>query len=128
MATPPVLFAPIIRKLGQDRTFHGRANYRIVIEKPFGRDLQSARELNRILATVFDESQTYRIDHYLAKETAQNIIVFRDGNSLFKKTWNKDFIEKIEITVSEEIGIEGRANFYEQTGALRDLIHLKTTK
>ena len=118
---PPNILKSIVELIGKSGLAL-RENIKLLIEKPFGVDLQSAIDLVSHIDKYFKQEQIYRIDHYLAKETAQNIIVFRNGNSLFKKTWNKDFIEKIEITVSEEIGIEGRVKFYEQTGALRDLI------
>lgn len=119
LSVPPTTSKPIIGFLGES----GLANkegVKLLLEKPFGVDLESAKILVDHIDRYFKKEQIYRIDHYLAKETAQNIIVFRDGNSLFKKTWNKDFIEKIEIIFSEKIGIEGRVNFYEETGALRD--------
>ncbi|MCF7833925.1 MAG: glucose-6-phosphate dehydrogenase (NADP(+)) [Candidatus Pacebacteria bacterium] len=116
LSVPPEACGVIIENLGKV----GFQNSKLLLEKPFGTDLKSAEELSLHIKNHFPSENVYRIDHYLAKETAQNIIVFRTGNSLFKKTWNKDFIEKIEIIVSEQIGIEGRANFYEQTGALRD--------
>lgn len=121
LSVPPNISKSIIKLIGQVG-LAGNEKTKLLLEKPFGIDLNSAKELVAHIDQYFKPEQVYRIDHYLAKETAQNIIVFRDGNSLFKKTWNKDFIDKIEVTVSEEIGIEGRANFYEQTGALRDLI------
>jgi len=121
LSVPPNVSKSIIKLIGKSGLSE-RENTKLLLEKPFGTDLNSATELVGYINTYFKEKQVYRIDHYLAKETAQNIIVFREGNSLFRRTWNKDFIEKIEITVSEEIGIAGRANFYEQTGALRDLI------
>jgi len=121
LSVPPKISKSIIELIGKSGLAE-KDNTKLLLEKPFGTDLNSAKELVGDIDKYFKPEQVYRIDHYLAKETAQNIIVFRDGNSLFKKTWNKDFIEKIEVTVSEEIGIEGRANFYEQTGALRDLI------
>ncbi|MEK9181552.1 MAG: glucose-6-phosphate dehydrogenase, partial [Patescibacteria group bacterium] len=95
---------------------------KILLEKPFGINLESAISLTKHIDKYFLPTQVYRVDHYMAKETAQNIIIFRGGNSLFKKTWNKDFIESIKIIVSEKIDIEGRVNFYEQTGALRDVV------
>lgn len=119
LSVPPTTSKSIIGLLGES----GLANkegVKLLLEKPFGVDLESAKILVDHIDRYFKKEQIYRIDHYLAKETAQNIIVFRDGNSLFKRTWNKDFIEKIEIIFSEKIGIEGRVNFYEQTGALRD--------
>lgn len=121
LSVPPKVTESIIELIGK-AGFAKRDNTKLLLEKPFGVDLKSATELITHIDQYFKSEQVYRIDHYLAKETAQNIIVFRDGNSLFKRTWNKDFIDSIEITVSEQIGIEGRANFYEQTGALRDLI------
>ena len=95
---------------------------RIVLEKPFGRDLKSAQELNEIVARVFDEKSVYRIDHYLGKETVQNIMVFRFGNPMFEPIWNRNYIEYIEITAAEKLGVESRAAFYEETGALRDMV------
>ena len=119
LSVPPKVSESIIGLIGESG-FAQNNKTKLLLEKPFGVDLKSAEELISHIDQYFKEEQIYRIDHYLAKETAQNIIIFRDGNSLFKKTWNKDFIDKIEITVSEEIDIEGRAVFYEQTGALRD--------
>ncbi len=121
LSVPPNVSKGIIEFIGKSGLSE-RENSKILLEKPFGVDLSSAIDLVAHIDKFWKTDQVYRIDHYLAKEIAQNIIVFRDGNSLFKKTWNKNFIEKIEVTVSEEIGIEGRTNFYEQTGALRDLV------
>lgn len=121
LSVPPNVSKTIVELIGRSGLAE-RPDTKLLLEKPFGVDLASATELIEHIERNFKPEQVYRIDHYLAKETAQNIIVFRDGNSLFKKTWNKDFIDKIEIFVCEELGIEGRANFYEQTGALRDLI------
>jgi glucose-6-phosphate 1-dehydrogenase len=95
---------------------------RIVIEKPFGRDLQSARELNRALHQVFDESQIFRIDHYLGKETVQNVLAFRFANGMFEPIWNRRYVDNVQITVAEEIGIEGRGAFFDRTGTIRDMI------
>lgn len=122
LATPPTLFAPIIKNLGQAKDFHGKENYRIVIEKPFGRDLESARELNQILAMVFDEIQTYRIDHYLGKETVQNILAFRFANAMWEPIWNRSYINHVQITVAEEVGVGRRGGYYENAGALRDMV------
>ena len=121
LSVPPNASNLIIKLIGEEGLAK-KEGTKLLSEKPFGTDLNSAKDLVDHIAEYFKKEQIYRIDHYLAKETAQNIIVFRDGNSLFKKTWNKDFIESIEIIASEEIGIEGRANFYEQTGALRDYV------
>lgn len=121
LSVPPQISRPIIEQLG----LSGLAKVpdtKLLLEKPFGVDLASAQELTEEINLYFKPEQVYRIDHYLAKETAQNIVVFRQDNSLFKHTWNKDFIEKIEIIAQESIGIEGRSVFYEQTGALRDLV------
>jgi len=121
LSVPPQVSKSIIELLGESG-LSKMGEVKLLLEKPFGTDLENAIDLARHIDKYFTQTQVYRVDHYLAKETAQNIIVFRGGNSLFKKTWNKDFIESIEIIASEEIGIEGRANFYEQTGALRDIV------
>jgi len=121
LAVPPQISRPVIEFLGASGLAKIK-NTKLLLEKPYGVDLESAQELITYINNYFPPEQVYRIDHYLAKEMAQNIIVFRQDNSLFKRTWNKDFIERIEIIAAENIGIEGRAVFYEQTGALRDLI------
>jgi glucose-6-phosphate 1-dehydrogenase len=121
LSIPPQISHSIITLLGE----HGIAQIpdtKLLLEKPFGTDLESAEELVEHIKSHFNEDQVYRIDHYLAKEMTQNLVVFRQGNSLIKQTWNRDFIESIEILASESLGIEGRTEFYEQTGALRDLI------
>jgi glucose-6-phosphate 1-dehydrogenase len=118
-ATPPEAYPQIVEGLGEADL---AANARIVIEKPFGTDLDSARELNRILHGVFDESRVFRIDHYLGKETVQNILVLRFANALFEPVWNRRYVDHVQLTVAEEIGIEGRGRFYERTGALRDMV------
>src|SRR5258708_29238423 len=100
----------------------GTGFHRIVVEKPFGSDLKSARELTAILQGVFSEDAVYRIDHYLGKETVQNIMAFRFANSIFEPVWNTNLIDSVQITVAEDIGIEGRASYYERSGALRDIV------
>lgn len=120
LSVPPLAVVPIVERLGQVR-LNGK-EVKLLLEKPFGIDQHSADEAVKHIAQHFDESQLYRIDHYLAKEMAQNIVAFRGGNALFANTWNNQFIEKIEIIASEKIGIEGRQEFYEQTGALRDVL------
>jgi glucose-6-phosphate 1-dehydrogenase len=113
----------IIEGLGAAGLAHNDAGWsRIVIEKPFGRDLESGRELNRVVNGIFDEEAVYRIDHYLGKETVQNILVFRFGNTMLEPVWNRNYIDYVEITASETLGVEGRAAFYEDTGALRDMV------
>lgn len=119
LSVPPQVSRPIIAHLGQ-AGLAKEHTAKLLLEKPFGTDLDSAHELIDEISAYFSDDQVYRIDHYLAKEMSQNILAFRDENVLFKRTWNKDFIESIRITSSEEIGIEGRVQFYEQTGALRD--------
>jgi len=119
LATPPSAFAGIAQQLSEHDLVAGS---RLLIEKPFGSDLASARELDRTLHQVFDEAQIFRIDHYLGKETVQNILIFRFGNSVFERIWNRDAVDHIQITVAESIGIEGRGAFYEEVGALRDII------
>ena len=94
----------------------------IVIEKPFGHDLDSARDLNHQVNAVFHESQVFRIDHYLGKETVQNLLVFRFANGIFEPVWNRNFIDHVQITVAETLGVEGRGPFYEKAGALRDVV------
>jgi glucose-6-phosphate 1-dehydrogenase len=119
LATPPSAFGRVAQDLATHRLVEGT---RLVIEKPFGRDLESAQELGATLHEYFDESQIFRIDHYMGKETVQNILVFRFGNSMFERTWNRDAIDHMQITISESIGVEGRGEFYEETGALRDIV------
>jgi len=119
LAIPPEAVPEVVASLGK----HGLAKgARIVIEKPFGTDLASARELNQLLHEVFDEAHIFRIDHYLGKETVQNILVFRFLNAVFEQVWTREMIDHIQITVAESIGVEGRGAFYEQTGALRDIV------
>lgn len=121
LSIPPQFSRPIVERLG-DVGFAQDPTTKLLLEKPFGTDLVSARELVAETRQAFSERQLYRIDHYLAKEMAQNLIIFRGSNALFRRTWNREFIERIEIIASEKIGIEGRTEFYEQTGALRDLV------
>jgi glucose-6-phosphate 1-dehydrogenase len=118
-ATPPDAYPLIVKRLAESN-LHRDA--KIVIEKPFGRDLESASELNRALHEVFDESQIFRIDHYLGKETVQNILAFRFANGMFEPIWNRRYVDNVQITVAEEIGIEGRGAFYDKTGAIRDMV------
>jgi glucose-6-phosphate 1-dehydrogenase len=123
VSTPASVAGPIIEGLGAEglnRRDHGWT--RIVLEKPFGRDLESAQALNEVVRDVFDEKTVYRIDHYLGKETVQNILVFRFSNSLFEPVWNRNYIDYVEITAAETVGVENRAAFYEETGALRDMV------
>ena len=123
LATAPEFFAAIVENLGAQGMAHpeqGKAT--VVIEKPFGHDLESARTLNRQVNAVFDESQVFRIDHYLGKETVQNILVFRFANGIFEPIWNRNYVDHVQITVAETLGVERRGPFYEQTGALRDVV------
>jgi len=125
LAVPPAQFPAIVTGLKQAGLLHpanGTPWSRVVIEKPFGRDLVSARELNRLVANVLDERQTFRIDHYLGKETVQNILVFRFGNSIFEPLWNRKYIDQVQITMAEDIGVERRGKFYDATGVVRDVI------
>jgi glucose-6-phosphate 1-dehydrogenase len=125
LATQPSAFAAIIAGLGAvglDHEQHGGGWRRIVIEKPFGRDLTSAIRLNREVGKVFRESQVYRIDHYLGKETVRNILVFRFGNGIFEPIWHRRYVDHVQITVAESIGVEKRGSFYEEAGASRDFL------
>jgi glucose-6-phosphate 1-dehydrogenase len=122
-ATPPSLYDDIVDQLGASGLARAEGGWtRIVIEKPFGRDLDSARALNRRLAAVFTEDQVYRIDHYLGKETVQNILVFRFGNGIFEPLWNRVHVNHVQITVAEDLGVETRGAYYEEAGALRDMM------
>jgi len=125
LATPPSLYSVIplhLKAHGLHEEVKGSGFRRIIIEKPFGYDLQTAQELQALLSTVFQESQIYRIDHYLGKETAQNILVLRFANAIFEPLWNKEFIDHVEITAVENLSLEGRGGYYENAGALRDMV------
>jgi glucose-6-phosphate 1-dehydrogenase len=122
LALPPQVVGDVLLRLGEAGLNKPRDRTRIVIEKPFGRDLESAKELNRKLTRVFQEPQVFRIDHYLGKETVQNILAFRFGNALFEPIWNRHYIDHVQITVAESLGIEHRASYYESAGALRDMV------
>ena len=123
LATPPNGFLPISRALATTGMLKEDGSWRrLVVEKPFGTDLASARALNSELLKLLDEHQIYRIDHYLGKETVQNILVFRFGNGIFEPIWNRNYVDYVEITAAESIGIEGRGPFYEKAGALRDVL------
>jgi glucose-6-phosphate 1-dehydrogenase len=124
LATPPNFFAAIAARLGAAGLVReGKSRWRrVIVEKPFGTDLASARALNRDLLAILAENQIYRIDHYLGKETVQNIMVFRFANGLFEPLWNRDHIDHVQITVAETVGVESRGKFYDATGALRDMV------
>jgi glucose-6-phosphate 1-dehydrogenase len=119
LAVPPAAFPTIVDALGKRRSATGWT--RLIVEKPFGHDLESARELNRMLREHFEENEIFRIDHYLGKETVQNMNALRFANGIFEPIWNRQFIDHVQITVAESIGIEGRAGYYERAGAIRDI-------
>ncbi|HAC74251.1 MAG TPA: glucose-6-phosphate dehydrogenase, partial [Porphyromonadaceae bacterium] len=123
LSTPPQLY-PVIPKYlyGQGLTLQQKGFRRIIIEKPFGHDLKSAMELNKSLTDFFSEEQIYRIDHYLGKETVQNLLVTRFSNGIFEPLWNRNYVQHVEITASESIGVEGRGGYYETAGAMRDMV------
>lgn len=125
LSTPPEVYPDIVEQLGRAglaKPSSPNSWVRIIIEKPFGRDLTSAKELNEIVLNVFEEKQVYRIDHYLGKDTVQNLLVLRFGNGIFEPLWNRNYVDHVQITAAETLGVERRGGFYETTGALRDMI------
>src|SRR5262249_47929108 len=130
LAIPPTLFAPTVKQIDRARFLPNRDGKmdlsapfaRLIVEKPIGRDLESARAINDAIAEVFDEQQIYRIDHYLGKETVQNILVMRFANSIFEPLFNQRHVDHVQITVAEDEGIGTRAGYYDQAGALRDMV------
>jgi glucose-6-phosphate 1-dehydrogenase len=125
LSTPPEVYPDIVEQLGRaglSRPANSKSWVRIIIEKPFGRDLTTAKELNEIVHNVFEEHQVYRIDHYLGKDTVQNLLVLRFGNGIFEPLWNRNYVDHVQITAAETLGVERRGGFYETAGALRDMI------
>jgi len=119
LAIPPVLFETVVEQLAKSNSARGA---RVIVEKPFGHDLASARELNRVLLGVFDEADIFRIDHYLGKRPVNNLVAFRFANTFVEAFWNRTYIESIQITMAEDFGVQGRGGFYDQTGAIRDVV------
>src|SRR5262245_4009332 len=123
LATAPEFFGPIVKQLGAAEIAQPKQGWsKLIVEKPFGHDLESARVLNQDLASVFRETQIYRIDHYLGKETVQNLLVFRFANSIFEPLWNRQYIDHIQVTNAETVGVEGRGSYYHTAGVVRDMI------
>jgi glucose-6-phosphate 1-dehydrogenase len=122
LSTQPSLYQPTVQCLGEMKLSEGRGWRRLVVEKPFGHDLDSARKLDGVIHQVFPEDDVYRIDHYLGKETVQNIFAFRFGNGIFEPLWNRRYIRHVQVTAAESIGVEGRGGYYEESGALRDMV------
>jgi glucose-6-phosphate 1-dehydrogenase len=121
LATPPQAYEPIVRAIGKHK-LRGPGWSRVVVEKPFGHDLASAMELTTIVHEVFREDEVFRIDHYLGKETVQNILVLRFANGIFEPIWNRQYVDHVQITVAESLGVEERADYYEHAGAMRDIV------
>ncbi len=128
LALPPDAFPSTIEGLGETGLNRSKGWTRLVVEKPFGRDLASAIELNNLVGRYFHENQVYRIDHYLGKETVQNLLVFRFANAIFESLWHRDRVERVEITVAEREGVEKRAGYYDRAGALRDMVQNHLTQ
>jgi len=130
ISTPPTVFENIIENLGSSglakHRVQGKVAAKVIIEKPFGRDLDSARELNRVIRRNFEEKQVYRIDHYLGKETVQNLLVARFANAIFEPIWNRQYVDCVQITVAESVGVGSRGGYYDESGALRDMIQNHT--
>lgn len=128
LALPPAVFGPTAKGLATAGLANGKGYSRLVVEKPFGRDLESGRALNQVLHEGWTEEQIYRIDHYLGKETVQNLMVFRFANAMFEAVWNRDHVSSVQITVAESLGIEDRAGYYDKAGVVRDMIQNHLTQ
>jgi glucose-6-phosphate 1-dehydrogenase len=128
LGVPPQFFSPLVEHLGRSGLSRSKGWTRLVIEKPFGSDLASARDLDSVIHRHFDESQVFRIDHYLGKETVQNLLILRFANQIFEYSWHRERVEHVQITVAEELGVENRAGYYDRIGALRDMVQNHLTQ